>query len=80
MNLRIMQFSPSVSSSLLYPLRPILEPLSSVLGVFRSFYPTVLTVPGTVLSKDTELTFVWLLALRSAAVCSLQVGTDWGVP
>jgi len=29
------------------------------------------------LSKDTlELTFVWLLALCSAAVCSLQVGTD----
>jgi hypothetical protein len=73
---RIMQFSPSVSHFLLYSLHPILELLSSVLGVFRSFYPTVLPVPGTVCYLTTlEPTFVWL-ALRSAAVCSPLVGTD----
>jgi len=76
---RIMQFSPSVTSSLFYPTHPILELLSSVLGVFRSFSPPFLQVPGIVCSLKTpssELTFVPLLALRSAAVCSLKVGTD----
>ena len=47
--------------------------------VFRSLCPPFVQVPGTVFylkTPSSELPFVPLLALRSDAMCILQVGTD----
>ena len=78
----IMQFSPSVCH--LPPLISSAPHSRAPLFCARGFQIILsYSSPSTryrLLSEDTlELTFVWLLALRSAAVCSLQVRTDWDV-